>query len=211
MTYRNKSARRRVGWAALGLWAITAALPAHAQTTVFSDSFDDDDVSDWSVSKSDNITGPVVTVRTDSFVSGPGSLWTYFDAPSGGTGAGFVRASHSFVAPVAADYTLDLWARSAPCQGCTMFFDVLVDGQSVAHDGTAQNAFAQRSFSLVGLGAGAHTLTLGMYTNGASSGRFNASFDDVTITTLAPVPEPGAAWLLLGGLAVVGAASRRRG
>jgi hypothetical protein len=207
-------ALRRLGAGVLvGLAA--AALPAHAfveiGTTAFSDSFDDGDVSDWVVSSSGNITVPRVIVREDSVVSGPGALWTFFDAPSGGTGAGVVRATHSFVAPVAADYTLDLWARSAPCGGCTMFFDVLVDGQPITRDGTAQNAFAQRSFSLPGMTAGQHMLTLGMYTDAASSGRFQASFDDVRISTLAPVPEPGAVWLMLGGLAALGAVARRRG
>ena len=200
----------RSGAGVLGLLASMACVPAHALTTVFSDSFDDGDVSDWVGSSSANITSPVVTVRTDS-VSGPGALWTFFDAPSGGAGAGFVWASHSFVAPVTADYTLDLWARSSPCSGCTMFFDVLVDGHSYTRDDSAQNAFVQRSFNLGGLTAGAHTVTLGMYTSEAFGGRFNASFDDVRISTMAPVPEPAAAWLLLGGLAAVGAGVRRRG
>jgi len=207
------SALRRLG--AGVLVGLAAAMPAHALvdigTTVFSDSFDDGDVSDWVVSKSVNITVPVVEVRTDSVVSGPGALWTYFNAPSGGTGAGFVRATHSFMAPVAADYTLDLWARSAPCSGCTMYFDVLVDGQSLTRDGTSQTSFSQRSFSMTGLAAGQHLLTLGMYTSGASNGRFQASFDDVRISTLAPVPEPAAVWLMLGGLVALGAVARRRG
>lgn len=213
MRNRVATALRRLGAGAL--IGLAVAMPAHALveigTTVFSDSFDDGDVSDWVVSSSSNITGPVVAVRTNSFVSGPGALWTYFLAPSGGTGAGYVRATHTFTAPVTADYTLDLWARSAPCGGCTMFFDVLVDGRSLANDGSAENGFVQRSFSLTALAAGQHELTLGMYTTGASSGRFQASFDDVRISTLAPVPEPAAAWLMLGGLAALGAVARRRG
>lgn len=206
-------ALRRLG--AGVLVGLAAAMPAHALvdigTTVFSDSFDDGDVSDWVVSSSGNITVPVVEVRTDSVVSGPGALWTYFNAPSGGTGAGFVRATHSFVAPVTADYTLDLWARSAPCSGCTMYFDVLVDGQRLTRDADAKNGFSQRSFSLTALAAGQHQLTLGMYTSGASNGRFQASFDDVRISTLAPVPEPAAVWLMLGGLVALGVVARRRG
>lgn len=189
------------------------AMPAQALveigTTVFSDSFDDGDVADWAVSSSSNIVLPVVEVRTDSVVSGPGALWTYFDAPTGGTGAGVVRAAHSFMAPVAADYTLDLWARSSPCSGCTMRFDVLVDGQILSRDGSAPGAFVQRSFSLAGLAAGQHQLTLGMYTDAASSGRFQASFDEVRISTLAPVPEPAAVWLMLAGMLGLMAGRRR--
>jgi hypothetical protein len=94
---------------------------------VFADTFEDGSVADWTVTKSNNITVPQVIVRTDSVASGSGALWTFFDAPGGGTGSGTVRASHLFTAPVTADYTLTLWARSAPWR-CTMSHEVLVDG-----------------------------------------------------------------------------------
>jgi len=177
---------------------------------VFEDSFEGGNLSGWSVSKSVNITAPQLEIRTDSVASGSGALWTYFNAPGGGTGAGFVRASHSFTAPVAADYTLSLWARSAPCSGCTMSYDVLLDSNLLART-HAPNSFEQRSFSLVGLSAGVHILTLGMHTTGASRGTFQASFDDVSITTLAPVPEPATIALMVTGLAMVSAVARRRG
>ena len=191
--------------------ALACAAPASASlTTVFADTFEDGDVTDWSVTKSgNNISVPQAIVRTDSVHSGNGALWTFFDAPSGGTGAGTVRASHQFTAPVAADYTLTLWARSSACSGCTMSYDVLVDNVSLTRT-FAPDTFEQRTFQLSGLGAGTHTLTLGMHTTAASSGRFQATFDDVSITTLAPVPEPQSVALLLAGLGVVGAMVRRR-
>ena len=180
---------------------------ASAATTVFSDNFDDGDVSDWV--KSTNYGGSsVVTVRGDSFVSPGFALYTYLDAPPGG-GSLVVRASHDFFAPVAGDYLLELSARSSPCSGCTMSYDVLVDGGSLTRT-FAPSAFEARSFTLTGLAAGTHTLTLGMHTTNASSGRFNASFDDVVISTTAPIPEPGAWALMLGGLGLVAAAGRRR-
>jgi hypothetical protein len=49
-----------------------------------------------------------------------------------------------------------------------------------------------------------------MFTTAANSGRFQARFDDVSITTLDPVPEPQAVALLLTGLGVVGAMAHRR-
>ena len=76
--------------------ALTLAATAQAGgTTVFADSFEDGSVADWSISKTNNITVPQVILRTDSVASGNGALWTFFDAPGGGTGAGTVRASHA--------------------------------------------------------------------------------------------------------------------
>jgi len=168
--------------AALG---ISAATPAGA-TVVFSDGFDDGDVSDWS--KTTNYAGTTaVSIRNDLFVSPSGALFVYLDAPPGGSALN-VRASHGFNAPVAGDYTLGLSARSAPCDGCTISYDILVDGVLLDRR-SAASAFDGRNFSLNGLTAGAHTLTLGMFTIVAFAGRFNASFDDVVIATAATAPE----------------------
>jgi len=164
---------------------------------VFSDNFGDGDVTDWT--KTTNHTGTnAVTVRTDSVVSADYALYTYLIAPPGGVDL-IVHASHDFLAPVFADYTLDLWARSSPCSGCTISYDVLVDGVSLDRK-FAPNTFEARSFDLTGLSAGNHTLTLGIYTTNASSGNFNASFDDVTISTTSAVPVPAALWLFASGL-----------
>ncbi|HEY9191524.1 MAG TPA: PEP-CTERM sorting domain-containing protein [Methyloversatilis sp.] len=202
---------KRVVTAALVLGLASLSGTASA-ATVFSDNFEDGDVSDWSVSHSANISVPVLAIRTDSVHAGVGALWTYFDAPSGGTGAGYVRASHDFTAAAGAtDFVLDLWARSSPCQGCTMFYDVLLDGQQLTHDASAQSSFMGRTFSLGTLATGKHTLTLGMYTTGASSGRFNATFDDIVISAnIAAVPEPESYSMLLAGLCVVTTLARRR-
>ena len=91
-----------------------------------------------------------------------------------------------------------------------MHFDVWVDGQQLARDGGAQDDYAFRSYNLAGLGLGTHQLTLGMYTDGAANGRFQASFDDVRITTeaVAAVPEPGSLALAAAGLLLLG--MRRR-
>jgi hypothetical protein len=193
--------------------ACAASLPA-AAAVVFADDFEDADVSDWAVSASAGVITPVVTTRTDSVHGGSHAMWVYFDAPNGGRGANTVRATHSFVAPVAGDYTIELWARSAPCGGCTMSFDVLLDGMLLTRDGGSPSAFTQETFSFTGLAAGLHQLTLGMHTNAAASGRFQASFDDVRISTTAviptAVPAPAGLALVLAGLGVVGAQRRSR-
>ncbi len=206
----NKSApmrpvmvRRLLAAAVLAL----ATSAASAATTVFSDSFDDGDVSDWTLTS--NYGGTTfLGVRSDSFVSPGFALFTYLQAPPGGVQL-VVRGSRTFSAPVAGDYVLDLSALSSPCSGCTISYDVLVNGTLLGRK-SMPDAFESRSFALTGLAAGEHTLTLGIHTTNASSGRFSASFDDVVISTTAPIPEPGTWALMAGGLGLVLAAGRRR-
>lgn len=186
-----------------GPWA---NLPA---ATIFSDNFDDGDVSDWT--KTTNYGGTnAVTVRTDSFVSPSYSMWTYLEAPPGGVDL-IVRASHDFTTSEAVDHTLSLWARSSPCSGCTISYDILVDGVSLART-FAPIAFEFRSFLLSGLTPGLHSLALGIHTTNASSGNFSASFDDVLITSsdvvdpgpgTGEIPEPATMALIGGGLAAL--------
>lgn len=202
---QNKTVRARRLLAGVSL--ALAASAASAATTVFSDSFDDGDVSDWTLST--NYAGTTfLGVRSDAFVSPGFALYTWLQAPPGGIQL-IARGSRTFTAPVAGDYLLDLFARSSPCEGCTISYDVLVDGVLLSRKATP-DTFEARSFALPGLSAGAHTLTLGIHTTNASSGRFNASFDDVVISTTAPIPEPGSWALMAGGLGLVLAAGRRR-
>jgi hypothetical protein len=193
---------------------LVLATPAARATVIFSDNFDDGDVSDWTLSNSPNITAPVLTVDTAFFTSPGYSLFTYFDAPGGGTGEGTVRATRSFTAPVAGDYTLDLTAMSMECSGCVVSYDVLVDDISLTRTNEEVDLEA-RSFLLSGLGAGSHSITLGMYTTGAMSGRFLARFDDVVISTDAELPvgtpEPATAAILGAGLLGLAGLRRRRG
>ena len=81
-----------------------------------------------------------------------------------------------------------------------MSYDIFVNGTQLAH--TYADDFQFRTFTLSGLTAGENTLTLGMFTDAASSGHFSARFDDVSIyNDAADAPEPGSA-LLLGGAAL---------
>ena len=70
-------------------------------------------------------------------------------------------------------------------------------------------AYGTRRYDLVGLSAGPHTLTLGMFTDIAFAWRFTTSFDDVAIASAAEdpivgVPLPSLLLLMGSVLAVIG-------
>jgi hypothetical protein len=188
-------------------------MSASATTIVFSDNFDDGDVSDWV--KTDNSGGSVnsFVTTTTALPSGSGlAMLVGFNAPPGGSNVE-VRATNTFNAPVAGDYDLDMLASNRVCSGCVMSYDVLLNGSSLGRFQAASNTnvFAHH-IDLNGLTAGTHTITLGFHTTGASSGGFTATFDNVEISTHeSVVPVPGA---LVGGLTAIGAlaamAGRRR-
>jgi hypothetical protein len=183
-----------------------SSLSVHS-ATIFEDNFDDGDVSDWSIVT--NFPGvSSVTVRSDSFVSPSFALWTYFDAPPGGTNL-FVTAEHTFSAPTAGSYSIALDARSTACDICTISYEVYLDGGLLGSN-SAPDAFESFLATPVLLTSGTHTIGLGVRSNFASSGRFNASFDNVVISSIAPVPEPEAYALMLAGLATLGALANRR-
>ncbi len=178
------------------LCLILASTPClFATTVIFSDNFDDGDISDWT--KSTNYGSTSAIEASSNFVVSGLSLNTFLIAPPGGTNL-VVRAEHDFFAPVTGTYTIDMDASSAICGGCTISYDVLVD--NVLQVRKNITVFENRSFN-IGLSAGTHTLSLGMHTTNASSGQFNAFFDNVVILTEenvpSAVPEPSSFLLLL--------------
>jgi hypothetical protein len=193
---------RKLFWAA-ALSAAALSAPAQASTIVFSDNFDDGDVSDWTFST--NYAAGVAGTDLDG-VMGP-----YIDAPPGGNDL-YARRSITLDL-LAGDYTLDLDAYAVVCSGCTISYDVIFDGESLTR-AAGTNAFEGRSFNLGALSAGSYTLTLGMHTTNASSGHFLAKFDNVVLRgdnlVGGGVPEPATWGLMILGFAGAGAAIRRR-
>ncbi len=190
---------------------ITASCTFASAAIIFSDNFNDGDVSDWTettnYSPGNGSTGLAAVGSLQAYLFLPGTEGTVFDI--------FVRGSHTFTTSVAADHTLTLSAMSASCDICTISYQVLVDGSLVVQD--EDLSFQSLMFNLSGLAPGSHTLTLGMFTDFAHSGTFSAWFDDVVITEpeAGAVPEPSTMNLLLGGLGLLVLGhqylSRRRG
>jgi hypothetical protein len=200
---------RRLAVAVLTIAMLAISGPAGA--AIFSDDFNDGNVSDWT--KTTNAVAGTANMTTSA--AGHTSPYLHVDLTLDCCGGPtfsdqFVRASHAFTVPTAGDYMLDLIARSAPCSGCTISYDVLVDSNLLTRDSQV-GTFESVSLLLPALTAGLHTLTLGMFTNLANNGTFLAEFDNVTISATAAIPEPSTYALLVIGLGLVGwTAGRRR-
>ena len=190
-------------WGAAML-AAGVLVAAQAQATVvFSDDFNDNDLSDWSFSSNYGFSAGL---------DAGGVLGPYINAPPGGIDLN-ARASHGVTVAQAGDYTLDLDGFAIHCQGCTVSFDVLFDGALLLRKAT-DGAWTHETLNLGALSTGDHLLELGMHTTNASSGHFLAQFDNVVIdgeNLVGPaVPEPAAWALLILGFGGAGAMLRRR-
>jgi hypothetical protein len=189
-------------WVLVALLSLSFPFSASA-LVVFSDDFDDGDVSDWV--KSTNYAGTsTVTADASISTSPPNSLKVAFTAPPGSENPVFVNATHGWTAPVAGTYALDVQATSELCDGCIISYDIFVDGGQLAQS-QHTSGFELRTFTLPGLAAGPHTVTLGMDATRSVSGDFHAHFDDLAIS----VPQPVTLTLIGLGAAAVGLARRR--
>lgn len=155
-----------------------------ASEVIFSDNFDSGNLSGW-VKSTNYAAVSNVTTRSDVYVSAGNSLFVYLDAPPGSLNRLFVTATRHFNVPHAGDYALELYAKSETCDVCTISYEVFIDGARVVSGSSV--AFQRVSVRLPNMTVGTHSIGLGMSTNFAYSGRFNASFDDVVIRKLLPL------------------------
>jgi hypothetical protein len=209
----------RTATASVVLWF--GASSASATTIVFSDDFQDGDLAGWTLSSNYGGTSGIENTLLGGGASGSSTLGAgdrslrAFMVPPPGiplSNTTFTRAVTNFSAFAAGTYTLDLEARSRNCSGCTIFYEILLDGSALI-DHTSPSAgnvqaFEAKQFTLAGLSAGTHTLSLGVYTTNASSGEFQAFFDDVVIST--DIPEPATVAIFGLGLAGIGFSRRKK-
>lgn len=188
---------------------------ANAATVVFSDNFDDNDVSDWAFSTNYSAGTSGLesgVVDGDPTTEAEKVLGAFINAPPGGSNL-VARASKTLTL-LGGSYSLKLDALSVPCSGCTISYDVLFDGGSVAR--VASNGVWNRgvTFNLGSISGGDHTLVLGMHTTNASSGHFLAQFDNVELSgdnlVTGGVPEPATWAMMIIGVGAAGTMIRRR-
>lgn len=182
--------------------AALLAAPAQASQVVFADDFDDNDVSDWAFTTNH---GGVAGLDT------AGILGPYIDAPPGGVNL-VARASRTLTL-LAGLYSLDFDVFTVDCSGCTISYDVLLNGALLTRTATF-GATVHRQLDLGALDAGDHVLTLGMHTTNAASGHFLARFDNVVLTgdqLQGGVPEPSAWAMMILGFFGAGLVLRGRG
>ena len=195
----SKRSASLIGAAAVALCAVQAqAAP------VFSDNFNDNDVSDWAFST--NYGG-------SAGLQAAGVLGPFIDAPPGGENL-VARATRTLDL-LAGDYSLTLDAFSVDCDGCVISYDVLFDGALLTRTASAGAWHNGLMFDLGALTAGSHSITLGMHTTRAFNGRFLAQFDNVVLggenLVTGGVPEPATWAMMLIGFFGLGSMLRARG
>jgi hypothetical protein len=197
----------RISVSVAGALAAAGVLLGAAQaqaSVVFSDDFNDNDVSDWILAS--NYSGP-------SGIDAGGVLGPYIDAPPGSPAPIHAEASQ-VLNLVPGDYSLTFDAYVPSCSGCTISYFVALDtAVKYLHASNGVWDIGQ-TVDFGPLAGGPHLLSLGMYTTLAISGHFVAKFDNVVLDAerLAPtaVPEPATWTMMLVGAGLMGASLRRR-
>lgn len=185
----------------MALCALGAAATPAAAAPIFFDDFESG-VAGWTKSTT---YGGASDVATSSIgvVSGVASMEVAFDAPPGSLSRVSVDASHNLNIATAGTYGLQFFANTVDCSGCLLEYTVSLDGTLLKQAATF-GATQLVSLSLGNLGAGLHTLALGVTSDVSFTGHFAARFDDVSV---AATPIPAALPLFasaLGGLGFVG-------
>ena len=104
---------------------------AATASPVFSDDFEDADISDWTFSDNgfgSNIITQDTVVASDGTRQFPGSSRAMrMELNPNGTAVGstVVRATREITIGSGGEYTLDLLAASTPCSGCVISYDVI--------------------------------------------------------------------------------------
>ncbi|MGG7568137.1 hypothetical protein ACQ5SO_18450 [Rhodovulum sp. DZ06] len=198
--------------AGLALCALPVAAPA---AVVLEDDFNDGDYSDWTleaVTLAPGLTTQVAGASSPA-IDGLALELSLLKTPGTGDNIGPVfRLMRVFEVTDAVEHFFSVFAGNTVCSGCTVSYDVTIDGVLMTR---AQDAspFTEAAFSLGVLGAGTHTVGLGVYSTNVSSGKFAAYFDDLSVTNAiaSDVPLPAAAPLLAVGALALAGLGRRKG
>lgn len=182
----------RFQFVCVALLATTITVPASASSLIQNGGFETGDFSGWELSGNLGYTG------VDEFQPRSG----LFSAYMGPVTADGVLAQ-SFQTQPGASYQISFWLGSEG--GVPNRFDVAFDGAQLLSI-KDEPAIGYRNYTIVGTATGDIATLRFTYRHIPALWRL----DDVSVTPLAAIPEPGSWAMMIAGFGVIGAALRQR-